>query len=350
MTGIQEARNSAVFLITRLHHPSGALVTLDPSIIIPSLKLDFRILILETSSDGAINVRPTGVLDQTQTFPDLMVSAESKATNDSLTSRLNRGTLLSDRVPIGAVDPSTRVMPDASAPSAFVRDLHSSMILSDSHVGQSSQISDTVRKPFFPHMATLIVALRRYQLEDILPCQLQLSFVNNGQFMYTNHAKKRPALAPAPSHLAMKILDIIPRVSNNVHDRNEVELFSVQIEMSGERLRAFVAAEGLSDSQVSSPEFNNYRFSVNYIPRTNVSIQNYSCPTEPQFSVNYAKLLSLIEPFSDRVHVPIMNAYPSPPFQIVLSSSSFHVVVDVVSVKSSSVYSPLFLTKTSQYK
>ena len=292
-----------------------------------------------------INVRPTGVLDQTQMFPDLILAAHSNVTDDSLASRLNRGALLSDRVPMGAVDPSTLVMPDASAPSAFVRDLHSSMVLSHSNVGKSSEMSGTIRKPFFPHMATLIVALPRYQLEDILPCQLQLSFVNNGQFMYMNHAEKRPALAPAPSHLAMKILDIIPRVSNNGRDRNEVELFSVQIEMSGERLRAFAAAEGLSASEASSPEFNNYRFSVNYLPRTNVSVQNYSCPTEPQFSANYAKLLSLIEPFSDRVHLPIMNAYPLPPFQIVLSSSRFHIVVDVASIKSSSLYPSLFLTK-----
>lgn len=314
------------------HSPPGALVTLDPSIIIPSLKLDFRIHVLEYSRDGIISVHPTAVLDQTRKFPDLILAADSNVTvAAAAASRISRGTLLQDRVPKGAVDPSTRVFADAFAPPAYVRDLHSSIILSHSSVGESSYISDMIRAPFFPHVATLIVAIPRYQLEKILPCQLQLTFLNNGQFLHMNHAENRPALAPAPSHLAMNILDVVPRVSKTFRDRGIVEIFSMKIEMSSDRMNAFAATEGLSPSQVSNPEFNNYRFSVNYIPRTNVSVQDYSCPSEPLFSVHYAKLLSLLEPSSDRVHVPSFNAYPLPPFQMVLSSYSFQIVVEVVS-------------------
>ena len=340
------------------HSPPGAHVTLDPSIIIPSLKLDFRIHVLDYSRDDIISVRPTAVLDQTRKFRDLILSTNSNVTAAAAASR-SRGTLLQDRVPKGAVDPSTRVFADAFAPPAYVRDLHSSMILSHSSVGESSYISDMIRAPFFPHVATLIVAIPRYQLEKILPCQLQLTLLNNGQFLHMNHVENRPALAPAPSHLAMNILDVVPRVSKTFSDRGIVDMFSMQIEMSSDRMSAFAATEGLSASQVSNPEFNNYRFSVNYIPRTNVTVQDYSCPSEPLFSVHYAKLLSLLEPSSDRVHVPGFNAYPSPPFQMVLSSYSFQIVVEVVSIKSSSLYTsppplppthtPLFLTANYPY-
>jgi hypothetical protein len=352
------AHTTTVSLSPCPHSLPGALVTLDPSIVIPSLKLDFRLRIHEYSRDGS-NVRPTAVLDQTRKSPDLILAADSTVPDDGATSPLTRGALFTDRVPLGAVDPATLVMPGTSPPPAHtspppaytspppahVRDLHSSMMLSSLNPSQSSDVYRIITKPFFPHVATLIVALPTYQLEDILPCQLQLTFVNNGQFMYMNHSEKRPALAPAPSHLAMKVLNITPRVSKNFRDRSNIEMFSAQIEISGNDMRAFAAAEGLSALEANSPEFNNYRFSVNYLPHSNISIQNYSCPTELQFSVHYAKLLSLVEPSADRAHVSMINAYPSPPFQIVLSSSSYQILVDVVSVKSSSLYStPFFLT------
>ncbi len=312
-------------------------MVLDPSVVIPSLKIDFRIRILEFGSEGVINVRPIAMQDQTRKFPDLIRSGDSKGTEDGASSRFTSGALLFDRVPIGTADPSTRLMPDDSAPPPYVRDLHSSMILSETRLGESSYVSDTLRTPFFPHLATIVVELPRYQLEDILPCQLQLTFVNNGQFIHMNLSEGRPALAPAPSLLSMKTLDIVPRVSRHFRDRSNTELFSAQIEMSGERLQAFASSEGLSASQATSPEFNNYRFSVNYLPRTNFSVQNYLCPAEPQFSVHYAQVLSIIEPTSDRVHVPAHNVYPSPPFQIVLSSPSFQIVVQVITVNPSSL-------------
>ena len=349
------ARNTTVSLPPCSHSLPGALVTLDPSIVIPSLKLDFRLRIHEYSRDG-INVRPTAVLDQTRKFPDLILAADSTVPDDGATSPLTRGALFTDRVPLGAVDPATLVMPDTSPPPAhtspppaYVRDLHSSMMLSSVNPSQSADVYRIITKPFFPHVATLIVALPTYQLEDILSCQLQLTFVNNGQFMYMNHSEKRPALAPAPSHLAMKVLDINPHVSKNFRDRSNIEMFSAQIEISDNDMRAFAAAEGLSALEANSPEFNNYRFAVNYLPRSNISIQNYSCPTELQFSVHYAKLLSLVEPSADRAHVSMINAYPSPPFQIVLSSSSYQILVDIVSVKSSSMYYPHFLSHTQSF-
>jgi hypothetical protein len=318
--------------------PSGARVTLDPSTIIPSLKLDLLVRILEFGSDGFVNLRPIAVLDQTQKFPDLILAADLNAVDDAATTRFTSGTLLSDRVRIGTADLSTRLIPATSAPPPYVRDLHSSMILSQTHLGESSYVSNITRTPFFPHVATVVVALPRYQLEHISPCQLQLTLVNNGQFMYMNHSESRPSLAPAPELLSMKTLDISPHVSRHFPDRSHTELFSAQIELSGELLQAFAASEGLPASQTTSPEFNNYRFSVNYLPRTNFSVQNYSCPAEPQFSVHYAQVLSIIEPTSDRVHVSIRNVYPSPPFQMVLSSPSFQIVVQVIAIRSSSLY------------
>jgi hypothetical protein len=281
-------------------------------------------------------------LDQTQKFPDLILAADVNAADDVATPRFTSGTLLSDRVRIGTADPSTRFFPDASAPPPYVRDLHSSMILSQSQFGESSSVTDMIRTPFFPHVATVVVTLPRYQLENILPCQLQLTLVNNGQFMYMNHSESRPSLAPAPTALSMITLDILPHVSRHFRDRRDTELFSAQLELSSELLQAFAASEGLPASQTTSPEFNNYRFSVNYLPRTNFSAQNYSCPAEPQFSVQYAEVLSIIEPASDRVHVPNRNKYPSPPFQVVLSSPTFQMVVQVVAVLPSSLYIPPF--------
>jgi hypothetical protein len=320
----------------------GARVTLDPSTIIPSLKLDFLVRILEFGSDGIVNLHPTAVLDQTEKFPDLVLAADANAADYGATPRLTSGTLLSDRVRIGTADPSTRYIPDASAPPPYVRDLHSSMLLSQSHLGQTSSVSDITRTPFFPHVATIIVALPKYQLEDISPCQLQLTFVNNGQFIFMNHSESRPSLAPAPMLLSMQSLDIIPHVSRQFLERRDTELFSAQIELSSEYLQAFAASQGLTASEITSAEFNNYRFSVNYLPRTNISVQNYSCPSEPQFSLHYAQSLSIIEPTSDKVHVPFRNVYPSPPFQIVLSSPSFQIAVEVVAIRPSSLYVTLF--------
>jgi hypothetical protein len=300
---------------------SGKIVTLDPSIIIPSLKLDFRLRFLEFGGADTMQVRPSAVIDQTSKFPSLVLAADSNVTDDvAAASRSPRGTLLSDRVPIGTVDMSTRVLPDASTPPSYVRDIHSSMSLAALHPDESSHVSHVLNAPFFPHVATLVVALPRYQLEAISPCQLQLSLVNNGQFLHMHHAGNRPALAPAPPHLAIKIIDIFPRVPTRFRSQGFSELFSVQIEMSGARMQAFAAAQGLSASEASSSEFNNYRFSVNYLSRSNFSYQNYSCPTEPQFSVQYAKLLSPVLRSSDTIHVPMSYTYPSPPFQIVLSS------------------------------
>ncbi len=314
---------------------------MDPSIIIPSLKLDFRLRFLEFGGAGIIAVRPTAVIDQTGKFPAMILAAHSNVTDDdNAVSRSSRGTLLSDRVPIGTADESTRVSPDSSAPPSYVRDLHSSMALGALHPDESSDVSDVLKAPFFPHVATLVVALPRYQLEAILPCQLQLSLVNNGQFLHMYHSETHPALAPAPSDLAIKIIDIVPRISMNSRGSGISELFSVQIEMSEARMQAFAATQGLPVSEANSSEFNNYRFSVNYLPRSNFSYQSYSCATEPQFSVQYAKLLAPILRSSDSIHVPISYSYPLPPFQIVLSSESYYIVTRVVSMKSSSMYPP----------
>ncbi len=314
---------------------------MDPSIIIPSLKLDFRLRFLEFGTADIIQVRPSAVIDRTLKFPGLVLASDSNVTDDAAAaSRSSRGTLLSDRVPIGTVDMSTRVLPDSSTPPSYVRDIHSSMSLAALHPDESSDVSYILKAPFFPHVATLVVALPRDQLEAISPCQLQLSLVNNGQFLHMHHAGNRPALAPAPSHLAIKIIDIFPRVPTRFRSQRVSELFSVQIEMSDAHMQAFAATQGLSSSEASSSEFNNYRFSVNYLPLSNFSYQNYSCPTEPQFSVQYAKLLSPVLRSSDTIHVPMSYTYPSPPFQIVLSSERFRFVARVVSIKSSSMYPP----------
>ena len=325
---------------SHLRYPTGDLVTLNPSIAIPSLKLDLRVHMVEFGGAGGTNVRPIVVLDQTQKFTDLVRAPDSNGMGPDSSLRLfTRGTLLSDRIPIGTADGSTRLMPDAFAPPPYVRDLHTSIIssLSAVHRGEPSFISDIFATPFFPHVSTLVVTLPRHQLKDLSPCQLQLTLVNSGQFIYMNHTENRPAFAPIPSHIAMTTLDINPRVPKHFPDKSVTEMFSMQIEMSGERWRAFVANQGLSSTEAASSEFNNYRFSVNYLPRTNFSVQNYSCPIEPQFSLNYAKVLSPLEPSSASVHVSNSSVYPLPPFRIVLYSTDFDFVVEVAAIKTSSL-------------
>ena len=325
---------------------------MNPSIAIPSLKLDLRVHIVEFSGAGHTTVRPIAILDQTRKFAGLIRAPDSNISEaDSNVQLFTRGALLSDRIPIGTADASTRLMPDASAPPPYVRDLHSSIVssLSAKHRGESSFVSDIFTTPFFPHVATLVVTLPKHQLKDIMPCQLQLTFVNSGQFMHMNHTENRPAFSPVPLNIALKTLDISPRVPKHYPDKSVTEMFSMRIEMPGERLRAFAANAGLSKTEATSPEFNNYRFSVNYLPRTNFSVETYSCPTEPQFSLKYAAVMSPLEPSSASVHVHSSNTYPLPPFKIVLFSSDFEFVVQVSSIKSSSLYFPpapfqIFLT------
>jgi hypothetical protein len=314
------------------------MVILNPSIIIPSLKLDFRIRVLEFASNGMSSLRPISVSDQTQKFADLTLATGSNAIDDSTAPLTTHGAYLFDRIPLGSVDPSTASVGEAAA-APCVRDLHSSMLLSSSTRDEWTFASEVLKMPFTPHVATLIVSVPSHQLESISPCQLQITFINNGQFIYLNHSENHPPLAPAPSFLAMKILDILPRPIKYFRDNSATELFSLQIEMSSERLRAFALKSALSDSEARSPEFNNYRFSVSYLPRTNFSFQNYTCPTEPQFSIRYAKLLSNLEPLSRSVHVAASIPYPSPPFQVVVSSEAFQFVA-VVSSKVPGAYLP----------